>query len=143
MALSKETEDQLKLKEVISFVSRDKSVEKSLIIEDLEQAILHAARREMFLEADLEASYNEEIDEIELFQYRTVVVDESTDMDEKEVVRMAGQFYKLYLHPKFLAHQLRHLNSLEDLDYLTRGAKAIWGHIKDFADIRESPGLAK
>jgi anaerobic magnesium-protoporphyrin IX monomethyl ester cyclase len=66
-----------------------------------------------------------------------------TDMDEKEVVRMAGQFYKLYLHPKFLAHQLKHLNSLEDLDYLTRGAKAIWGHIKDFRDIREAPAIAK
>ncbi len=59
-----------------------------------------------------------------------------TDMDEEEVVRMAGQFYKLYMHPKFLAHQLRHLNSLEDLDYMARGVKAIWGHIKDFAAIR-------
>ena len=66
-----------------------------------------------------------------------------TDMDEKEVVQMAGQFYKLYLHPKFLAHQLRHLNSMEDLDYMTRGAKAIWGHIKDFADIRSTAAAAK
>ena len=57
-------------------------------------------------------------------------------MNQEEVVQMAGQFYKLYLHPRFLAHQLRHLNSLEDLDYMTRGAKAIWGHIKDFAEIR-------
>ena len=64
-------------------------------------------------------------------------------MDEQEVVQMAGQFYKLYLHPKFLAHQLKHLNSLEDLDYMTRGAKAIWGHIKDFADIRRAPAAAK
>ncbi|MCB9759202.1 MAG: radical SAM protein [Alphaproteobacteria bacterium] len=59
-----------------------------------------------------------------------------TDMDQEEVVRMAGQFYKLYLHPKFLAHQLRELRSPEDLDYMARGAKAIWGHIKDFAKIR-------
>ena len=53
------------------------------------------------------------------------------------------QFYKLYLHPKFLAHQLKHLNSMEDLDYMTRGAKAIWGHIKDFADIRSTAAAAK
>ncbi len=59
-----------------------------------------------------------------------------TDMNEEEVVRMAGQFYKLFLHPRFLANQLRHLDSLEDLDYMARGAKAIWGHIKDFAQIR-------
>ena len=57
-------------------------------------------------------------------------------MDEQEVVRMAGQFYKLYMHPKFLAHQLREVKSLEDLDYMVRGARAIWGHVKDFADIR-------
>jgi radical SAM superfamily enzyme YgiQ (UPF0313 family) len=62
-----------------------------------------------------------------------------TDMDEQEVVQMAGQFYKLYLHPKFLMHQLSELKSLEDLDYMSRGAKAIWGHIKDFAAIRREP----
>lgn len=59
-----------------------------------------------------------------------------TDMNKEEVVQMAGQFYKLYLHPKFLAHQLMELRSPEDLDYMARGAKAIWGHIKDFAKIR-------
>lgn len=66
----------------------------------------------------------------------TEPVCELTDMDEEEVVRMAGQFYKLFLHPKFLARQLRNIDSVEDLDYMMRGAKAIWGHIKDFAQIR-------
>lgn len=65
-----------------------------------------------------------------------------TDMDETTVVQMAGQFYKLYMHPRFLAHQLRHLRSLEDLDYMTRGVKAIYGHIKDFASIRRDHGAA-
>ena len=59
-----------------------------------------------------------------------------TDMDKEEVVQLAGQFYKLYLHPRFLAKQLRDLRSPEDLDYAARGARAIWGHIKDFAHIR-------
>jgi len=66
----------------------------------------------------------------------TEPVCELTDMNEQEVVQMAGQFYKLYVHPRFLAHQLRHLSSMEDLDYMTRGVKAIWGHIKDFKQIR-------
>jgi radical SAM superfamily enzyme YgiQ (UPF0313 family) len=65
-----------------------------------------------------------------------------TDMDEQEVVRMAGQFYKLFLHPRFLMNQLRHLDSLEDLDYMTRGARAIWGHLRDFAQIRGDHGAA-
>jgi anaerobic magnesium-protoporphyrin IX monomethyl ester cyclase len=65
-----------------------------------------------------------------------------TDMTETEVVQMAGQFYKLFLHPKFLMNQLRDLRSVEDLDYMTRGAKAIWGHIKDFAQIRTETSTA-
>jgi len=59
-----------------------------------------------------------------------------TDMGGEEVVRMAGSFYKLYLHPRFLAHQLRNLKTIEDVDYMARGARAIWGHIKDFNQIR-------
>ena len=63
-----------------------------------------------------------------------------TDMSSEEVVQMAGQFYKLYVHPKFLMHQLRNLHSMDDLDYMRRGVTAIWGHIKDFASIRSDHG---
>jgi radical SAM superfamily enzyme YgiQ (UPF0313 family) len=66
-----------------------------------------------------------------------------TDMTEEEVVRMAGQFYKLYMHPKFLMHQLKNMRSVEDLDYAMRGAKAVWGHLKDFAAIRAEPTAAR
>ncbi len=59
-----------------------------------------------------------------------------TDMDAEEVVRMAGQFYKIYVDPRFLAHQVRNLRSLDDLDYMRRGVTAIWGHLKDFAGMR-------
>lgn len=65
-----------------------------------------------------------------------------TDMNQEEVVQMAGQFYKLYMHPKFLAQQLRNLNSMDDLDYMRRGVTAIWGHIKDFAELRGDHGNA-
>jgi hypothetical protein len=64
-------------------------------------------------------------------------------MTEEEVVRMAGQFYKLYMHPKFLMHQLKNMRSVEDLDYAMRGAKAVWGHLKDFAAIRAEPTAAR
>ncbi|MBT3218577.1 MAG: B12-binding domain-containing radical SAM protein [Proteobacteria bacterium] len=58
------------------------------------------------------------------------------DMSPEEVIRLAGSFYKLYLHPRFLAHQLKSMRSVEDVDYLLRGVRAIWGHIKDFARLR-------
>lgn len=68
---------------VISTVSKDKNLEKAVIIEALEQAVLHAARRDYGAEADLEASYNEDTDEIDLFQFRTVV--ESVEDESVEV----------------------------------------------------------
>ena len=61
------------LSRVITAVSRDKNLDKQIIIDALEQAVLHAARRDYGLTADLEAHYNEETNEIELFQFRTVV----------------------------------------------------------------------
>jgi anaerobic magnesium-protoporphyrin IX monomethyl ester cyclase len=59
-----------------------------------------------------------------------------TDMKQEEVVRLAGQFYKLFLHPSFLKRQIMNVRRPEDLDYMFRGSKAIYGHIKDFSQIR-------
>lgn len=73
-----------KLSQVVASVSRDKNLDKGVIIDALEQAMLHAARREFGINADLEACYNEELDEIELFQFRTVV-EETDDLDETEI----------------------------------------------------------
>ena len=87
----------LKLKEVIALVSRDKNIDKAQVVEAVEQAMLHAARRDMGLEADLEVSYNEDLDEIELFQYRTVVSDEKSELDKtseiffKEAIKLDSE----------------------------------------------------
>lgn len=63
----------LNLRSVIKAVSTDKNLDKSVIVDALEQAILHAARRDFGPDADLEAAYNEETGEVDLFQFRTVV----------------------------------------------------------------------
>lgn len=70
------------LSAVITAVSSDKNLEKAVIIDALEQAVLHAARRDFGIEADLEASYNEDTDEIDLFQFRTVVEDGKEETEE-------------------------------------------------------------
>ncbi len=65
------------------------------------------------------------------------------DMTEEEVVRMAGRFYRLMLHPRFIARTLARVRRPEDLDYLARGVRAIWSHTQDFARLRPwgaSPG---
>ncbi|MDE3268783.1 MAG: transcription termination factor NusA [Pseudomonadota bacterium] len=70
------------LKRVITDVSRDKNIGREVIVDALEQAIIHAARRDYGLESDLEAHYNEESNEIELFQFRTVVAKVEDDLNE-------------------------------------------------------------
>ncbi|MBQ48271.1 MAG: transcription termination/antitermination protein NusA [Zetaproteobacteria bacterium] len=73
------------LERVISGVSRDKNLDKSVIVDALEQAVVHAGRRVIGVSSDLEAHYNEEADEIELFQFRTVVEDDDVANDEMEI----------------------------------------------------------
>ena len=77
---SAEPEIETELRKVISTVSKEKGLDKAVIVDALEQAIIHAARRTYGVDADLEAHYNEEIDKVELFQFRTVV-EEVTDKD--------------------------------------------------------------
>ena len=66
-------EADLDLGRVISVVSKDKNIDRAIIVDALEQAMIHAARRDYGLNADLEAHFDEEGNEIELFQFRTVV----------------------------------------------------------------------
>ncbi|MCL4542637.1 MAG: transcription termination factor NusA [Deltaproteobacteria bacterium] len=58
---------------VIDQVSKDKNIERSLVIEALEQAILAIARKNLGMGYDLEAHYNEETGEIEVFMFKQVV----------------------------------------------------------------------
>ncbi|MBQ9243630.1 MAG: transcription termination/antitermination protein NusA [Proteobacteria bacterium] len=58
----------LKLSEVIRQVGSEKGVDQSVLIETLEVAIATAAKRIFGQSREIEAYYNEELDEVELFQ---------------------------------------------------------------------------
>ncbi len=85
MAMTEAGEFDGDLTRVINVVSRDKNLDKAIIIDALEQAVLHAARRDYGMTADLEAHYNEDNNEIELFQFRTVVDDVQDEVREISV----------------------------------------------------------
>ncbi len=71
------------LDRMIEQVGREKGIPKDVLIEAIEQAFLTAARKKWGHLGDLEAHYNEESGEIELFQFKTVVEtieDENTEM---------------------------------------------------------------
>lgn len=85
MTLIDSSELESELRKVISGVSRDKNLDKAVIIDALQQAVVHAARRTLGATADLEAHYNEETDEIELYQFRTVVDDDDVANESTEI----------------------------------------------------------
>ena len=61
------------LKRLIEQMGKDRGIDKSVIIEALETAMLTAARKKLGPHVDLEARYNEEAGELEVFQFKTVV----------------------------------------------------------------------
>ncbi len=83
--MSLETNGTGRLSGVIKAVSQDKNLDRAIIVDALEQAILHAARRDYGASADLEATYNEDSDEIELYQFRTVVKNLGDSESESEI----------------------------------------------------------
>ncbi|MBI4040245.1 MAG: transcription termination factor NusA [Deltaproteobacteria bacterium] len=61
------------LARVIEQVAKDRGMDKKVIIQALEAAFLMAAKKKYGLGKDIEAQFNEELDDIELFQFKTVV----------------------------------------------------------------------
>jgi len=59
--------------EIIDLVSREKGISRAVFIEALEEAILKAAKKVFGEKRTLEAAFNEEVGQVELYQYMTVV----------------------------------------------------------------------
>ena len=66
------------LKKVIDQVSREKGVDQDILIKALEEAVKTAARKKLGPDYDLEVNFNEEVGEIEVFEFKEVV-EEVTD----------------------------------------------------------------
>ena len=58
---------------VIDQVSREKGVEREILIKTIEEAVKAAARKKLGQDYDLEVSFNEEMGEIEIFEFKEVV----------------------------------------------------------------------
>jgi transcription termination/antitermination protein NusA len=63
------------LARVLDQVEKDKGIERSVLVEALESAMLMAAKKKFGPEKEIEAHFNEDLGEIELFQFKTVVDD--------------------------------------------------------------------
>ena len=60
------------IKRVVEQVSRDKGIERKVLIKALEEALKSAARKKFGSKMDIEVQYNEDTGEIEVFQFKDV-----------------------------------------------------------------------
>ena len=75
------------LKRLIEQMGKDKGIDKLIITEALEAAMMTAARKKLGQNVDIEAHYNDDAGEIEVFQFKTVVdkvLDPETQISKDE-----------------------------------------------------------
>ena len=60
------------IKRVVEQVSRDKGIDRDVLIQALEEALRSAARKKFGNQIDIEIQYSEELGEIEVFQFKNV-----------------------------------------------------------------------
>ncbi len=65
------------LDQIISQVGRDKGINKQTLVDALESAVLSAAKKHFGHNLNLEATFNPEVGEIEVHEFRTVVAEKS------------------------------------------------------------------
>src|SRR5207245_11112112 len=58
---------------VIEQVSKEKGIDREIIVRALEEAMLSAAKKTFGHEKNIEAKFNTEVGEVELFEIKTVV----------------------------------------------------------------------
>jgi N utilization substance protein A len=71
------------LARLVDVVHREKNIPRDILIEVLESAMVAAGRKRFGPDRDLEAQFNEDLGEVELFEFRTVV--DAVENDEVEI----------------------------------------------------------
>ena len=73
------------LSKMIDMVGKEKGIEKELVIDAVIQGMLVAARKKYGTYREIEAQYNEDSGEVELYEFKEVVTDEEFIDDEVEI----------------------------------------------------------
>lgn len=80
------------LNSILSQIGRDKGIDKAILIEAIESAMLSAAKRHYGHNLNLETQFNEDTGEIEILQFK-VVVDDVTDPGTQISLEEARKVY--------------------------------------------------
>ena len=84
---------------VLDQVSKDKNIDRTVLVETLEQAILTAAKRAFGMQREMEAKFNEEIGRVDLFQIIVIVEAVTAGNEGKEVLLADAQRFGLKAEP--------------------------------------------
>jgi N utilization substance protein A len=79
------------LKRIVDQICRDKGIDRSLLIDAIEEAVRSAVRKKYGNRREIEVQFSEESGEVEVFQYRTVVdevYDEETEITLEDARRL-------------------------------------------------------
>jgi N utilization substance protein A len=71
---------------VLDQVSKDKNIDRAVLVETLEQAILTAAKRAFGLQREMEAKFNEETGRVDLWQIMIIAEFLTAGNEEKEIL---------------------------------------------------------
>src|SRR5579864_1029084 len=93
----------------IEMVAKDKGIDKARLIKTVEEAILKAAQSAFGATRELEARFNEQSGQVDLFQYMTVVDDVSDDdreiaLEDAQKVGLQAELgeelgFQIFWHP--------------------------------------------
>jgi N utilization substance protein A len=61
------------LEKVLEQVGKDKGIDRTLLISAIEEAMIMVARKKFGMTREIEARYNDELGEVELFEFKIVV----------------------------------------------------------------------
>jgi len=56
----------------------------------------------------------------------------TTPMGDEKLLIACQRLYRVAFHPEFILRRLLAIRSLEDVKFITRGARFVLGHLKDF-----------
>lgn len=79
------TENITDLSRIIELVGKEKGIDKQIVVDAVIQGLLVAARKKYGTYREIEAQYNEETGEVELFEFKEVVNDEDFVDEEVEI----------------------------------------------------------
>ena len=138
MAIQQQSAPDPSLLQAIEMVAKDKGIDKPRLIKTVEEAILKAAQSVFGPNREMEARFNEDTGQIDLFQYMTVVDDPSDDEREislEDAVKCGLQAelgeelgFQIFWHPNDAKRAAEQDKEFGDL-LMVKQARAAFGRI--------------